>query len=113
MKDEGKIYFVYIVSSKNRGALYIGVTNNLQARLSEHWDNRGRFATFAGRYFCFNLVYYETFQYIQDAIKRETEIKKWNRDKKVALINSHNPDWKFLNEKICGQWPPKNIPKRF
>jgi putative endonuclease len=113
MKQSGTLYYVYIVTNKNRTSLYIGVTNNLQARLSEHWDNRGRFATFAGRYFCFNLVYYETYEYIQDAIDRETEIKKWNRAKKESLIQKKNPDWQFLNEEICGQWPPANIPKRF
>lgn len=113
MIKTGKTYHVYIVTNKNRTTLYIGVTNNLQARLAEHWDNRGHFATFAGRYFCFNLVYYETFQYIQDAINRETEIKKWSREKKEALINLHNPHWQFMNEKFCGQWPPINRPKRF
>jgi putative endonuclease len=113
MEESGKIYYVYIVTNKNRTSFYTGVTNNLRARLSEHWDNRGRFATFAGRYFCFNLVYIETFEFIQKAIDRETEIKKWNRNKKEALIKLQNPDWYFLNEKICGQWPPTNNPKRF
>ena len=112
MKEEGKTYCVYIVTNKHRTTLYTGVTNNLRARLAEHWDNRGRFASFAGRYFCFNLVYYESFEFIHDAIKRETEIKKWNRDKKEALINSQNTEWKFLNEKICGKWPPENSIKR-
>ncbi len=113
MKVKEQTYYVYIVANKNRTTLYIGVTNNIQARLTEHWDNRGRFATFAGRYFCFNLVYYETYEYVQDAINRETELKKWNRNKKEALINSQNPGWQFLNEKICGQWPPQNIVRRF
>ena len=113
MKVKGQTYYVYIVANKNRTTLYIGVTNNLEARLTEHWDNRGRFATFAGRYFCFNLVCYETFEYVQDAINRETELKKWNRSKKEALINAQNPEWHFLNEKICGQWPPRNIVRRF
>jgi len=109
----GKIYYVYIVTNPNRTTLYIGVTNNLPARITEHWENRGKPETFAGKYFCHNLIYYETFQYIQTAIAREKEIKKWNRKKKEALIDTKNPEWVFLNEEICGCWPPEKIIKRF
>lgn len=106
-------YYIYIVTNPNKTTLYIGVTNNLQARIVEHWQNRGKFETFAGRYFCFNLIYYEAFQYIQKAIAREKEIKKWNRTKKEALIQTKNAEWVFLNEKICGQWPPEKIMNRY
>ena len=86
--------------------LYIGVTNNLAARLAEHWRNRKRPATFAGRYSCNNIIYFETFDSIKKAISREKEIKKWRREKKEALINTTNPEWNFLNELICEKWPP-------
>ncbi len=105
MHFKGKKYFVYIVTNPRRTTLYIGVTNNLSARLMEHWNNRGRPQTFAGKYYCFNLIYYETFQYILTAIKREKELKKWNRKKKEDLILPKNPKWLFLNGEICGQWP--------
>jgi putative endonuclease len=105
-------YFIYIVTNPNRSTLYTGVTNNLISRLAEHWSNRGNPETFAGKYYCHNLIYYETFQYILTAIAREKEIKKWNRKKKENLIASTNPNWTFLNEKICGSWPPKNVIKR-
>lgn len=106
-------YYIYIVTNINKTTLYTGVTNNLSARLTEHWQNRNSFKTFAGRYSCYNLVYFETFKYINDAIAREKEIKKFNRKKKNQLIHSQNPDWTFLNEKICGNWPPKELIKRF
>jgi putative endonuclease len=113
MHTPGTVYYVYIVTNPKKTTLYTGVTNNLSARIVEHWKNRDQPDTFAGRYFCYNLIYYETFQYILTAIAREKEIKKWNRAKKEALIRTKNPEWLFLNEKICGQWPPKNIIKRY
>ncbi len=113
MHTPGTKYSTYIVTNPNKTTLYTGVTNNLPARLIEHWMEKGQRETFTGRYFCFNLVYFELFQFIDDAIKREKEIKKWNRSKKEALIKTINPEWNFLNEKVCGEWPPKNIKKRF
>ena len=107
------IFYIYIVTNPNRTTLYTGVTNNISARVTEHWDNRGQPETFAGKYFCYNLIYYETYQYIETAIAREKEIKKWSRKKKEDLIATKNPEWVFLNEKICGSWPPKKIIKRF
>ena len=106
-------HFVYIVTNPGRTVLYIGVTNNLEARLIEHWSNKGSEKTFAGKYYCHNLIYFEKFQYINDAINRETQLKKWNREKKEALIATTNPKWVFLNEKFCGCWPPNKIFKRY
>lgn len=100
-----KQYAVYIVTNPNKTTLYIGVTNNLPARLFEHWENRGKTDTFAGKYFCHNLIYYEVYDDIRIAIKREKELKKWRREKKEALINTKNPEWKFLNAAIPNQWP--------
>jgi len=95
----------YILTNPTKTVLYIGVTNNLPQRITEHYLNRGLQATFAGRYNCFNLLYFETFNNPTDAIAREKEIKGWARKKKEILIESENPDWKFLNSEIMG-WPP-------
>jgi putative endonuclease len=100
------LYFIYILTNPTHTTLYIGVTNNLSERLKEHWNNRGKPATFAGRYYCYNLIYYETFQYITQAINRETEIKKWSRTKKENLIKMKNPHYNFLNSSFCRPWPP-------
>ena len=94
------IYCVYITTNPDQTTLYVGITNNLKARLIQHYENRGQPETFAGRYYCFNLVYYESTQYVLSAIMREKQIKKWRRSKKEALINSFNPEWKFLNDSI-------------
>jgi len=99
-------YSVYITTNPNKTTLYIGVTNNLGARLIEHWTNRGRFETFAGRYFCINLIYFESFTYILNAISREKELKKWSRKKKETLIQTMNPQWIPLNGRFCRSWPP-------
>ena len=103
---------VYIVTNHERKVLYTGVTNSLSLRLIEHWVNRGKPETFSGKYYCFNLIYYEDFQYINDAIAREKEIKGWSRKKKIGLIEKMNPNWTFLNASICDGWPPKDIPTR-
>lgn len=76
--------------------MYVGVTNNLARRLSEH-DKAGP-STFAGKYNCVNLIYFEEFTDIRNAIKREKEIKKWSRQKKEALIATKNANWDFLND---------------
>src|SRR5450432_2827309 len=93
-------YYIYIVTNPERTVLYVGVTNDLAQRLIEHYINKGHPKTFAGRYFCYNLVYYEEFKYINDAIAREKEIKGWRREKKLALINTTNSSWMFLNKEV-------------
>lgn len=80
--------------------LYIGVTNNLRRRLSEHEANKGTNKTFAGKYFCYKLVYWERYFNPMSAIDREKQLKSWTRKKKEDLINTQNPDWRFLNEEI-------------
>ncbi|MEQ8924704.1 MAG: GIY-YIG nuclease family protein [Fulvivirga sp.] len=81
------------------------MTNNLEYRIIEHYLNRGNSKTFAGRYFCYQLIYYEKHSSPAGAIEREKEKKDWSRDKKEELINRFNPDWKFLNNEIT-EWPP-------
>lgn len=93
-------YFTYITTNPKRTVLYTGVTNDLYARMNEHYQNRGKPETFAGRYFCYNLIYYEPFYTAIHAIEREKEIKGWTKAKKLALIRSTNPHMHFLNKSI-------------
>ena len=73
------------------GTLYIGVTNNIKRRAFQH--RIGLIKGFTQKYNCKKLVYYEEFRYINDAIKREKELKGWLRAKKEKLIRSANPGW--------------------
>ena len=94
-------YYVYILTNKDRKVLYIGITNSLENRISQHrTEAAGDKTTFAGKYNCIFIIYYERFQYVNDAIIREKELKGWTRAKKEALINGFNPDWEFLNDKL-------------
>ena len=93
-------YFVYIATNTTKSVLYIGVTNDLLTRLTQHYENRGNSKTFAGRYYCYYLIYWERHVSIHHAIEREKEIKKWSRTKKAKLIESLNPEWKWLNDEI-------------
>ena len=88
-----KRYYVYILVSKNR-VLYVGVTGFLMARVLQH--KSGECEGFTQRYKVNRLVYYEVFQYVSNAIARETEIKKWRRKKKIALFEADNPTWEDL-----------------
>ena len=97
-------FWVYITTNPKKTVLYTGVTNNLVRRLSEHcFDNMNERETFAGKYFCYNLIYFEHHRYIFNAILREKQIKSWTRDKKEKLISDFNPDWRFLNNDIQNQ----------
>ncbi len=87
-------YAVYILASKRHGTLYVGVTNNVAKRLSEHQSGHG--SKFVRDYKVNKLVHLELFQDSQDAIAREKQLKKWNRDWKIALIERENPDWQDL-----------------
>ena len=98
-------FYVYILTNQERTVLYVGMTNNLQQRLIEHYLNRGKMNTFAGSYFCHNLLYYEIYQYVNEARWRELEIKGWRREKKMELIKTQNPQMKFLNAELM-TWPP-------
>jgi putative endonuclease len=89
-------YWVYITTNPAKAVVYIGETNDLARRLAEHYENRGNNDTFAGRYFCYNLLYTEQFADIKAAISREKELKGWTRAKKNALIATVNPNWDFL-----------------
>ena len=89
-------YYVYILVSKKNGTLYIGMTNDLETRVLQHKQkiNEG----FTSKYNVINLVYFENHQYVNDAIKREKQLKKWNRQWKINLIEEDNKVWKDLSE---------------
>ena len=89
-------YYVYITTNPARTVLYIGITNSLTSRMAQHYANRGSDQTFAGRYFCYNLVHFEEYTDSKTAIAREKELKGWTRAKKEALIAAGNPAWDFL-----------------
>ena len=86
----GPPYYVYVLSNRARSVLYIGMTNGLRRRLSEHRTHETD--SFARRYNVTDLVYYERFGTAQAAVEREKQLKRWRREKKEALIRSENPD---------------------
>ena len=101
MKTKGTHnYYVYILTNKIKTVLYVGVTNNLKERLYFHMNPEANTKAFTSKYKVFYLIYYKHFFDIEAAIKREKQIKGWRRDKKDALINSFNREWKFLNKEI-------------
>ncbi len=93
-----KTYYVYILASKKNGTLYIGITNDLIKRVYEHKNNLIEGLT--EKYSVHKLVYYEETGDINSAIKREKQLKKWNRNWKLELIEKKNPNWKDLYETI-------------
>ena len=89
------MYFVYILTNKTNKVLYTGVTNNLERRLYEHKNHL--VDGFSSKYNTNKLVYYEVSESVESAIAREKQIKSYRRDKKIALINESNSEWKDLN----------------
>jgi len=90
-------YFVYITTNPGKTTLYTGVTNDIRTRCNQHYDNRGNKRTFAGRYYCYKLIYYEWLEDINQAIDREKEIKNMSRKRKMELIMSINPRLDFYD----------------
>lgn len=93
-----KQYFVYIMSSMKQGTLYMGVTSNLIKRVWEHKQDLVR--GFTAKYKIHKLVYFETFKRIEDAIKREKQLKNWSRQWKIALIEKSNKQWQDLYSQL-------------
>jgi putative endonuclease len=91
-------YYVYILASKKNGTLYIGVTNNLLKRVDQHKNDLVE--GFTRKYRVYNLVYYEAYNWIQDAIIREKRMKKWKRQWKIDLIEKSNPGWEDLFDSL-------------
>ena len=83
--------YVYILTNRKNGTLYVGVTSDLVKRI---WQHKNKFvAGFSKRYDLDKLVYYEVFDDIENAIEREKKLKNWHREWKINLINQHNSDW--------------------
>ncbi|MCF8706767.1 GIY-YIG nuclease family protein [Rhizorhapis sp. SPR117] len=83
--------WVYILASRYRGTLYIGVTANLAQRIWQHRNGMG--SDHVRKYDVFRLVYTEPHTIIQEAIQREKQLKRWKRDWKIRLVEEQNPDW--------------------
>ena len=96
----GKHYYVYIMTNKYNNVLYTGVTGNIIRRISEHKEKLVE--GFTKRYNVTKLVYYETFDDPNNAIAREKQIKAGPSRKKIALVNSFNPEWKELYDDLLG-----------
>jgi putative endonuclease len=96
MRDHS--YYVYILTRKRNSVFYVGVTNDLVRRISEH--KKGLTPGFTKKFNVTMLVYYEFFEDIHSAIHREKIIKKWKRKYKISAIESINPEWKDLYEEI-------------
>ena len=90
---------IYITADKRNGALYAGVTSNLSRRVYEHRE--GLTPGFASRYGCKRLVFDERYERIVDAIVREKQIKGGSRARKIALIETMNPEWNDLYETLA------------
>lgn len=90
--------YIYILSNKQNGALYVGVTSNIRKRIYEHKNEL--IDGFSKKYNLKKLVYYEMFDNIENAIIREKQLKSGSRAKKIALIESVNPNWDDLYEGI-------------
>ena len=90
--------YIYIVSNKSRAVLYIGVTSNLYARSYEH--KKGMGSKFTTKYNCTDLIYYEFFPSIDEAIVREKQLKRWKREWKDELIKTFNPTLRDLFNEV-------------
>jgi putative endonuclease len=90
-----KQYYVYILTNNSR-TMYIGVTNNLQRRVYEHKNKL--IEGFSKNYNLTKLVYFETTNEIESAIRREKQLKNWHRQWKINLIESINKEWRDLSE---------------
>ncbi len=97
-----KKFYVYMMANKWNTALYTGFTNDLYVRVKQHKE--GKCGAFTSKYKCTKLVYYEEFDYVNDALARENQLKGLSREKKETLVKSMNPEWKDLSER----WDQKN-----
>ena len=89
-------YLVYITTNPRKTVLYTGVTNDLVRRMKQHYDNRGQKKSFAGKFYCYKLLYFERYSNATMAIEREKEIKDLSREIKLALIKVSNPNFNFI-----------------
>ncbi len=90
--------FVYILTNRKNGVLYIGVTNDLAKRAEQH--RAGSVPGFAKKYQCRRLIWFERFDNIHDARVVERRMKAWKRDWKIELIEKANPEWSDLRDRL-------------
>ena len=90
------MYYIYILTTKNNAALYIGVTNDLKRRIYEHKE--ALVEGFTKKYHVHKLVYFEEYSDVNAAIAREKQLKRWIRSKKNELVESKNPLWQDWSE---------------
>ena len=96
-----KNYYVYVLASQRNGTLYVGITSNLIKRIWEHKNKA--IEGFTQKYNVDKLVYFEQYRDLENAIKREKRLKKYNRQWKLELIEKENPEWRDLyNELVSG-----------
>ena len=95
-----RTYYTYMLASNSR-VIYVGMTSNLCKRVYQH--KYKAYEGFTKRYNVDKLVYYEETNEVWEAIRREKQIKRWRREKKIALIESVNPGWCDLYEDLCGK----------
>jgi putative endonuclease len=99
---EDKVPAVYILASKRHGTLYVGVSSDLCSRIAQHKE--GIIPGFTRKYGVKMLVWYELQGSMEEAIKREKQLKEWQRGWKIELIERLNPTWRDLFEETCGAW---------
>jgi putative endonuclease len=107
MRDE-KVPAVYILASRRHGTLYIGMTSGLCSRIAAHKD--GNIPGFTRKYGVKMLVWYEYLGSMEEAIRREKQLKEWRRGWKIELIEKLNPVWRDLFEELCGPHTSPVIP---
>ena len=101
-------YYVYILASKKNGTLYVGMAEDIAKRIVRH---KGRQANkFTAKYDVLKLVYYEKCKSLEEAIKREKQLKRWRRQWKLKLIEKQNADWEDLFSKVINTGPPAAKP---
>ena len=91
-------YYIYLMTNNSNNVLYTGITNDLARRITEH--KLKEINGFTAKYNVVKLVYYEEFSQVEEAITREKQIKAGSRKKKIALIESINPEWTDLSEEL-------------
>ena len=94
-------FWVYIVTNLHESVFYVGMTNDLARRVSEH--RSGEVPGFTSAYRCRKLIYYEHRTDVQDATAREKQLKKWSRQKKLELIATLNSRWRDLAPEVLGE----------
>lgn len=95
---KSKTYSVYILTNWNNKVMYVGVTSDLKKRLYQHRNKL--IDGFTKKYNVHKLVHYETTRDVMPALEREKEIKGWRRTKKNQLVESKNPEWKDLSDRL-------------